>query len=292
VQRHSLALTTRATGHPATHLCGATINRILSAVSSFYDYLVVTEQYTQVENPILRRYDTALAHVAERHRPFMGYASKQHLIRRAVRAKTIMRVPRPLSDDQVDQLVGSLHRWRDKALLLLMEQGGLRPGEALNLCLEDIQYGRRRVIVRYRDDHPKGVRTKSRRERIVDLYEPEALHALTTYVMQERPRETGSPYVFLVGGNGQRRAEPLGYDALAKMFRRRCERLGIRTDWMTPHALRHTHATRMFERGMRELTLPKRLGHASPESTRIYTRVSDRQVVEEYRRAIGEGASP
>jgi len=58
VQRHSLALTTRATGHPATHLCGATINRILSAVSSFYDYLVVTEQYTQVENPILRRYDT------------------------------------------------------------------------------------------------------------------------------------------------------------------------------------------------------------------------------------------
>ncbi len=54
------------------------------------------------------------------------------------------------------------------------------------------------------------------------------------------------------------------------------------------HALRHTHATRMFEGGMRELTLQKRLGHASPESTRIYTDVSDATVVAEYRQALGK----
>ncbi|MCX5345973.1 tyrosine-type recombinase/integrase [Streptomyces atratus] len=50
---------------------------------------------------------------------------------------------------------------------------------------------------------------------------------------------------------------------------------------------RHTHATRMREGGMRELTLQKRLGHASPESTRIYTRVSDPAVVAECNRALG-----
>jgi integrase len=43
----------------------------------------------------------------------------------------------------------------------------------------------------------------------------------------------------------------------------------------------------MWEAGMRELTLQKRLGHASPESTRIYTRVSDAVVVTEYRQALG-----
>jgi integrase len=43
----------------------------------------------------------------------------------------------------------------------------------------------------------------------------------------------------------------------------------------------------MWEGGMRELTLQKRLGHASPESTRIYTRVSDAAMVEEYLRALG-----
>jgi integrase len=81
--------------------------------------------------------------------------------------------------------------------------------------------------------------------------------------------------------------EPLGYDGLVRMFTRACTRAGIREPWVTPHALRHTHATRMWEGGMRELTLQKRLGHASPESTRIYTRVSDPAVVADYNQALG-----
>jgi hypothetical protein len=40
---------------------------------------------------------------------------------------------------------------------------------------------------------------------------------------------------------------------------------------------------------MRELTLQKRLGHASLDSTRRYTRVSDKTVVAEYRHALGLG---
>ena len=44
--------------------------------------------------------------------------------------------------------------------------------------------------------------------------------------------------------------------------------------------------------GMRELSLQKRLGHASPESTRIYTRVSDPVVVAEYQRALGQQVVP
>ena len=38
----------------------------------------------------------------------------------------------------------------------------------------------------------------------------------------------------------------------------------------------------MWEAGMRELTLQKRLGHATVEATRLYTRVSDASVVAEY----------
>lgn len=44
----------------------------------------------------------------------------------------------------------------------------------------------------------------------------------------------------------------------------------------------------MWEGGMRELSLQKRLGHASPESTHLYTEVSDETVIREYRQAIGE----
>ena len=288
VQRLSLVRSGSHEGHAVTYLTAATINRILAAVSSFYEYLIVAGQLPDAENPLQKVDDLAQARVSERHRPFLGSASRQRPIRRIVRVKLVQRVPRPLSHDQVAQLLGALRRWRDKAILLLMLQGGLRPGEVLNLHLEDIQYGRRRVVIRYRTDHPRGVRTKSRTERLVDLHEPEALHALSTYIMQERPTDTDNPLVFLVGGHGKHRHAALSYAALVKGFARTCARLNIRTPWLTPHALRHTHATRMWEGGMRELTLQKRLGHASPESTRIYTRVSDPIVVAEYRQALGE----
>jgi integrase/recombinase XerD len=47
-----------------------------------------------------------------------------------------------------------------------------------------------------------------------------------------------------------------------------------------------THATAMWEAGMRELALQRRLGHASLESMRIYTRVSDAQVLADYDAAL------
>lgn len=285
-------LATVAEGESATQLAPATVNRILAAVSSFYEYVVVAGKITSATNPIQQMVDHAAARVLDRHRSFLAFATSRRPIRRVVRVKTAQRLPRPLGDEDVARLLGSLRRRRDRAMVLLMLQGGLRPGEVLNLHLQDVQYGRRRVVVRHRTDHPKGARTKSRVERVVDLHEPEALAELSAYVLHERPRDADSSLVFLVGGGGQRRLEPLGYQALVRLFARRCERLGIRAPWVTPHALRHTHATKMWEGGMRELTLQKRLGHASPESTRLYTRVSDAAMVEEYVRALVRGDQP
>jgi len=186
----------------------------------------------------------------------------------------------------VARLLPELRTRRDLAMVRLMLDGGLRPGEVLGLHLTDVAYGRRRIVIRHRDDHPRGARSKSRTERIVDLHEAVTLETVAADVMFERPTNA-SPLMFLVGGHGPRRNEPLSYAAMVRLFARACERARLRAPWVTPHALRHTHATRMWEAGMRELTLQKRLGHASVEATRIYTRVSDASVVSEYRRALG-----
>jgi integrase len=174
-------------------LAPATINRIFAAVSSFYEFLIVSEQFLYQENPILKVDDPAYARVSDRHRPFMGRASRQRPVRRTVHVRTVQRVPRPMTDEQVSQLLTSLRLKRDKAMLLLMLHGRLRPGEVLNLRLEDVSYARRRVTIRFRTDHPKGVRTKSRTERVVDLHQPETLQAVSDFVMSERPQETESP---------------------------------------------------------------------------------------------------
>jgi integrase/recombinase XerD len=267
-------------------LSSASVNRALAAVSSFYDWAALSGHFVGA-NPIAKTTERANLRVTGRHRPFLhGIARKRPLVR-ALSVKTVRRLPRPMSAEHIDRLFSVLRCARDIALMRLMLDGGLRPGEALGLHLTDIAFGRRRVVIRWRDDHPRGVRSKSRTERMVDLHEDATLSAMNTYIMTERPRDTDSPYVFLVGGKGRNRFEALSYAALARLFARATERAGIRAPWITPHALRHTHATRMWEAGMRELTLQRRLGHASPESTRLYTRVSNAIVVAEYRRAVG-----
>jgi integrase len=268
-------------------LSAATVQRVLAATSSFFEWAIAAEAYAGVDNPMHKQLDPALAQVPDRHRPFVGAPSRQQPVRRGVRVRLPMRLPRPLTGDEVQVLLESMTTARDLAMFLLMLDGGLRPGEVLCLRLDDVSYGRRRVVVRKRDDHPRGARAKSRRERVVDLHEPRTLDTVNRYVLHERPVDADSPFVFLVGGRGPRRCDPLSYQALARGFARRLDRLGIRSPEKTPHALRHTHATAMWEGGMRELALQRRLGHASPESVRIYTRVSDEQVLADYATALG-----
>lgn len=274
-----------AVGPRGRLLAPATVARVLATVSSFYQWAIVAELFTE-DNPMRRRPYAALAMIPERHRPFAGGASRQPLVAREVRVRLPIRLPRPLNEAQVVALLGSMTTLRDLAMVLLMLDGGLRPGEVLGLHLTDLSYGRRRVTVRKRDDHPRGARGKSRAERVVDLLDERTLDAVSRYVLHERPVEATSPFVFLVGRLGAHRCDPISYGALARMFSRRLDTLGLRSPDLTPHALRHTHATAMWEGGMRELALQRRLGHASPESTRVYTRVSDSQVRDEYAAAL------
>src|SRR6266513_1896479 len=106
-QRLALVLCTTDQGNSATSLSPTTINRIFAAVSSFYEFLIVSDQFPNPENPLVKVDDPAYARVSDRHRPFMGRASRQRPVRRTVHVKTVQRVPRPMTDEQVTQLLAS-----------------------------------------------------------------------------------------------------------------------------------------------------------------------------------------
>src|SRR5512135_137630 len=103
-QRMALTVATVDAGGPGTKLAPATVNRVLAAVSSFYEYAIVSGQLAGV-NPIEKRPDPALQRVPQRHQPFMGRASRQRPVRRVVRVKTVQKVPRPLDEAQVTALL-------------------------------------------------------------------------------------------------------------------------------------------------------------------------------------------
>jgi integrase/recombinase XerD len=84
-----------------------------------------------------------------------------------------------------------------------------------------------------------GARAKARHERVaVRTAHPgcgQPLCAARTLPLTR----TNNPFVFLVGGTGPRRCEPLSYQAVVRCFARCLERLGIRTRTLPPNDLIH-----------------------------------------------------
>jgi integrase len=70
-----------------------------------------------------------------------------------------------------------------------------------------------------------------------------------------------------------------------------CTELGIESE-VTPHSFRHGLATELVRRRVRESTVQTILGHASPQTTRIYVHKSAMEVAEEYQDAFGTYRSP
>jgi len=85
------------------------------------------------------------------------------------------------------------------------------------------------------------------------------------------------------------RGQPLCQSTVQHALRRECERLGLPP--MTPHGLRHLHASLLLEAGLPVPQVAQRLGHATPQVTMsVYAHAlnrSDREAAEVLQRAIG-----
>src|SRR5215831_20197922 len=68
-------------GQTVRRLSPTTINRMLAAVSSFYEYLIISGRWTN-ENPLLKQFDYETSRVSNRHRPFISGVSCQRPVRR------------------------------------------------------------------------------------------------------------------------------------------------------------------------------------------------------------------
>lgn len=263
----------------AKSLSTSTIKRILASISSFYNWLEFSSYIPSGANPNIEMIGHKTYNTRIPYKSFLSFAMKQNQVKsKLIQIKQQKRLPRPIKENDFDLLLQSLNTWRDKAILFLGSQGGMRI-EMLGLCFEDINFRKKEVKVRFRDNNPNESRVKGMRDRILFIEEPEALSCLNNYILHERP-VSNSPYIFL-SAKGKSRGKALTYQGIYTVFEYHCNKLGIKKSF-TMHLLRHTHATKMYEKGMSLLSLQKRLGHASPQTTQVYTQVSDEKLKAEY----------
>jgi len=200
-----------------------------------------------------------------------------HILTRIKVLDTPKRLPRPLSDDQVQRLEDCIkeaiaqaenefHRKvaiRDLACFYLMWHCGMRISEVQELRVRDVDLLGRKLFI---------VQSKESKDRMIYISETTAAALAEHFANRRRPN---SPYVF-AGRDG-----PLDLRSITDRFRR----IGEQTDVpVTPHRLRHTFASQMLAAGMSIVSLQRYMGHENLNTTMIYAEVSDPLLQKDYYR--------
>jgi site-specific recombinase XerD len=164
------------------------------------------------------------------------------------------RLPKALTPAQVSTLLATQMDARERAVIMLILDSGLRLSEAANLELGDLDLERRVAHVRC---------GKGDKERYV-VFGEDTCGALEAWLSQ-RYASFGEKAVF-IGLQGK-----LTSMGLYKLIKRVAERAGIT---LHPHMLRHTFATSYLDAGGSIVDLRDLLGHTDIKTTTIYLGVS------------------
>ncbi|MEZ4721114.1 MAG: tyrosine-type recombinase/integrase [Flavobacteriales bacterium] len=158
---------------------------------------------------------------------------------------------------------------RDKALLAVFYSCGLRRNEGAHLETQDINFDTRILHVR------KG---KNYKERFVPFGKTSSKQ-LENYVFDHRPlllRGRKENALFISANDGKPMTGTGLYGRL-KMLQVQSENPELQQKTIGLHTLRHSIATHLLEAGMSLEKIARFLGHATMDSTQIYTHLVKKQ---------------
>ena len=248
----------------------ATIDLTLGAVHGFYTYHMRLRTI-----PELPLYQLTLPHCG-RYKPFLYGIAKAK-----PEAKRVISVKR----EQVRRLLDACTHTRDRFLLALMYETGMRVGQCLGLTHADLSVEDGTLQIVPRDDNPNGARAKTRTTHTIPLPQT-LLHLYTDYLVDELGAlevESLPDFVFVNLWEGEI-GRPMTYAAVMSLVKRLARKTAIP---FSPHMLRHTRATSWIRDDA--LTLPivsRLLTHANIQTTNdIYLQLT----AEDLRKALVEG---
>jgi len=185
------------------------------------------------------------------------------------------RLPKSLTDSEMNRILQpetpeTPAALCDRAVLELAYASGLRLSELRNIRLEQLHLEAGFV----------NVIGKGNKERVVPLGR-QAVAAIQRYLAAGRPalvNRKSPANLFL-----SRRGTPFAAVSLWLRIKQRVRRSGVERN-ITPHMLRHSFATHLLEHGADLRVIQELLGHASINTTEIYTHVSGARLREVHRK--------
>lgn len=198
------------------------------------------------------------------------YELNSHPMQKVEKPRLPKKMPPYLPEDELRKLLSasrfSKHPRRDRAILLLLFDSGIRAGELVNIKVGDVDFSVWVVKVLGKDQE----------ERKVPVGEM-TIKAIKEY-LGERIKEREAP-LFLSSKNGR----ALTVSGLRQILKRLARKAGIKQE-VYPHLLRHTFAYRWIRDGGNLEKLRQIMGHSRLETTSIYAKALQKDVEEEHRR--------
>ncbi len=175
-----------------------------------------------------------------------------------------------------------LAKLRDIAIVETLRCTGLRVGEMVAIVRKQLE------------DQDLAVWVVGKGNKVRRVYFDERAWEAIQYYLQARQKldgATGRPLSELpVFARHDRKAGskvlPLSTQSVQNTVRRLAERAGLGAKGITPHALRHYFATRIYQTTHDLAVTQTALGHASPNTTRIYAKLEDNAVRDAHREAF------
>ena len=175
-----------------------------------------------------------------------------------------------------------LAKLRDVAIVEVLRCTGLRVGELVKISRKQL------------DDSERAVWVVGKRGKLRRVYFDERAWAAMRHYLHERQAQDGSsgrPIADLpVFARHDKRAGekvlPLTTESIQNVIRRLAERADLAAKGITPHALRHYFATRIYQTTHDLAVTQTALGHSNPNTTRIYAKLEDNAVRDAHRRAF------
>jgi site-specific recombinase XerD len=233
-----------------------TVNHALTVVHAFYEFhahlgtVGNDKRFERFNIPIGGHYKTFLS----------GIAKAKPRRKSLLKLKEPKTFPGCLTPDQVKTLVGACNRKRDKLIVLMLYETGMRKGELLGLRHEDMgDCGENKIEIVQRENVNRA-RAKSGHRTI--HVSKELMQVYNDYLIDEYP-DVDSDYVFINIWAGKV-GLPMSYRSLNQLFIQLEKKTGIHA---YPHLFRHTHATELLKAGWDIYHVQKRLGHASVQTT-------------------------
>jgi integrase/recombinase XerD len=247
-----------------------TVNTMLTCVQGFYDYLMRIEDY---EKDLSEKTKKQVFGNFRAFKPFLHHISKGKPI-----DKNILKIKEPrrealtLTKVQVQAVHDACSNIRDALLIRILNEGGLRIGEALSLWIEDFDVGSSTIRVR-KSKTVSGVGRKV-------YVSADTMNVFQDYLIDIHDTDTNFVFINLSGPN---KGEPLNYRATIDVIERRRRKTQID---ITPHMLRHTYATELHEQGVEVSIIQKLLGHAHVQTTlQTYVHPTDETIRSEWQKA-------